>query len=930
MNNFSAKTTLNDLFKINLRCELKASDTLTNKLMQLNNKIYIFTFLIIALFSCSTEKNTLINRTYHGTTAHYNGYFNATELINLSMKTYRASRKEDFETLIPLNPLPNDEEVLGLYPAIDTAIVKCSKVIANHSMPSAENISKKKEEHNRWIDENWLTIGQANYYRRDYEGAVKNFNYVRKFYNNDPSNYLATLWIAKAQLEIGDLTNAKLNLDNLQEVLDEQDEAAKAKKPWQFWKKSEETASKSKKKSSKKKKKSKKKKEEDKKPEFPKKHRFEFERTKAQLQIAKNENDEAIKTLENALKYTKKKSEKARVYFVLAQLNSKAGNNEKAKEFFAKVLKSNPTFDMAFNARIQRAFMGGDEKIKKEFEKMLRDAKNAEFRDQIYYALAEIAFQEEKQEKGIEYLHKSTFYSVSNPRQKGKSYEKLGDISFATRNYISAQKYYDSCAKVMPENYPNAEGIRNKALKLQDLVKAVEVAQYEDSVQRIAQLSPADQERFAEDLLKKMKEDEERRKRQEAEKLKEIQDQQTAFNQSQGGNKWYWNNAKTRSEGFDEFRKLWGSRENEDDWRRSEKIVAANFTNDPSDTTGLKDENTQENAGPTVETLLAGLPVGDSALKASNDRLVAALYDAGIIYKDQLNESNLAGKQFESILSRKYESDYNMMAAFQLYKLYELSEPGRANDQKGYLLTNYPNSDYANYLRDPNFFIKRKEREKLAEQEYVNYLNRYDRGIYYPVIAKADAVIEGEKDNPYRAKYMILKALCLGQVSTDKQPLIPVLNQIVAEYPKTPEEAKAKEMLDIIKNGYSANIPADFTKTSIYAYKEKQEHWILIFLDKNESSNTAKTKVLDFTKEFFSREKLNVSSKIYGDDQSVVVVKTLDELGAERFMKIYKDTKKHLGDLQKAKIISISQDNMKILFETKKLAEYELFYIENY
>jgi hypothetical protein len=615
---------------------------------------------------------------------------------------------------------------------------------------------------------------------------------------------------------------------------------------------------------------------------------------------------------------------------VIAQLHALNGANEPAKENFAKVIKNNAQFDMAFSARIQRAFMGGDAKMKSEFEKMLRDAKNAEYRDQIYYALAVIEIQEGNKDKGIHYLHRSTFYSISNARQKAKSYEKLGDLSFADRNYIPAQKYYDSCAKVMPDRYPNADGIRNKALKLQDLVRAVEVAHFEDSVQRIAKLSPEERERFAEKLVKQLKEEEERKKRLEEEKMREIRDQQASMNQNQSGNKFYWNNAKARSDGFEEFRKTWGPRENEDNWRRSEKIVAANFIPDPDDTLSQATIEEPKNTGPTVESLLANIPIGDSAMQASNLRLVTALYDAGIIYKEQLNENVLAIKQFESVLARKFESEFNLMSAFQLYRIYEATDPTRSSDQKGYILANYPKSDYANYLRDPNFFIKQKEREKLAEQEYVNYLDRYNRGFYYPVIAKADLVINSEKDNPFRAKFMLLKALSIGQTNSDKEKLVPILNQVVAEYPKTPEEARAKELLDIIKNGVSANIEANFTKNFMYTYKEKQDHWILIFLDKNESSTIAKTKVSDFNREFFSREKLNVSSKIFGDDQSVVVVKTLDELTASKYLRTFKNTKKHLGDLQKSKIIYINQDNMKKLFETKMLTEYELFFIEFY
>ena len=854
------------------------------------------------------------------------------------MNSYQNIFKEDYYNILPVSPLPNEEEVMGMFPAIDTAISKCTKVISNHSMPSVENLSKKKEEHNRWIDENWLAIGRASYYRRDYDAAIKNFEFIRRFFAKDAANYEATLWIAKSQIEIKDYSSAQINLDMLQLAMEET-VANKKSFNWKFWKKEKSEDGKkltktAKKRAKKANKKQKAQDKEDEKAEFPESIMLEFEKTKAKLSLIKKENEEAIKSLEEALKVAKKSADKGRIHFVLAQINAVSGSREKAKYHFSRVLKYNVPFEMNFNARINRAFMGGDGKIKKQLNKMLRDEKNVEFKDQIYYALADISLQEGQKDNGIVLLHKSAFYSTSNPRQKGKTYERLGDISFADKNYIKAQKYYDSCAKVIPENYPNAEGIKNKALKLQDLVTAVEAAIYEDSVQRIAQLSPKEQEKFAENLIKKIKEEEAVNKRREAEKLKELQNQALANQDQISGNKSYWNNAKTRSSGYEEFRKQWGPRDNEDNWRRSDKIVLVQFSpEDENDSIPKENQKEDVKDSLSVESLLANLPFGDSAIAASNARLLAALYDAGIIYKDQLNENKMAADQFDKVLARNIKSDFNLMSAYQLYLIYEKTDASKADVHKNYILANYPNSDYANYLRDPDFFVKRKEREKLNEQDYITILDRYNRGLYYPVIMRCDEVIDGEKENVYRSKYMLLKAMAMGQMSEDKQGLIPVLELVVAQYPSTPEETKAKEMIGIIKNGYSANIPADFSKSNLYSYKEDDEHWMVVFPGEKESKNIglAKSNVNDFNKEFFSRNKLTTDSKIYGNNESVIVVKSFTkEADGNAYMKKFKKTKKYLGDMQNAKLIFISKDNLKILFETKKLEEYETFYLEFY
>lgn len=879
-------------------------------------KLVVLCSLILVIAACSTEKNTLVNRTYHGTTARYNGYFNANELIRQSVTAYRTSLKEDYYSVLAIDPLPNEEEVISLYPSIDTAIVKCTKVIQRHSMPSNDKPSLKKAEHNNWIDENWITIGIANYYRRDYEAALKSFKFVKKFYTNDPSIYVAELWLAKTNIELGKYTDAGFNIALIDKAIIEEEAGG-------------EKEEKSKKSS--KSKKSKKKEEE--KATVPKSIRFDLEKTKAELALRKQNPQDAIKYLEASLEFAKKKTDKSRVHFIIAQLHESVGNNSAAKDEYAKTLKYTAPYEMHFNARMRRAFMGGDEKVRKELEKMLRDAKNAQFKDQIYYALADMELQKSNEEKAKEYLTLSAFYSTSNTRQKGMSYEKLGNLAFAKRNYVSAQKYYDSCATVIDDKYPNAEGVRNKALKLADLVAAVETANFEDSVQRIAMLSEDDRIEFIEKVIKQKKEEDARRKKMEAERLRELQQNQNNFAQNTGtGSKWYFNNAKTRAEGFDEFRKLWGPRENEDNWRRSDKTVIMAITDDEEDTSAVVAQVAVVNKDSlTVDMLMVDIPLTDSAMSASTERLLDALYAAGIIYKEQLNEPELAKKQFNAILNRKVVSPIDLSAAFQLYKLNSGVNEAAAEENKTYILSTYPDSDYANYLKDPNFFIKRKEREALAEQEYVTILERYNRGIYYPVITKADLVIENEKDNLFRAKYMLLKAMSMGQINNNKQELLPVLNQLVAEYPKSDEAIRGKEMIAIIKNGYSENIPVDFSNKSPYKYNDKSPQWVIVFLDKGESSSVSKTKVSDFSKEYFSRDKLKVSSKIFGEDQSVILIQEFPtDMKAAEYVRVYKATRKHLMELQKAKILIITQDNLKILFEKKNLAEYQLFYDEFY
>lgn len=864
----------------------------------------------------------MLSRAYHGTTAHYNGYFNANDLLEEAMKTYRENQKEDYYSVLPILQLPSEEEVKNMYAPIDTAISKCTKVIQRHAMPSMEKPASKKEEHNRWIDENWITIGIANYYRRDYDLAFKNFEYTKKFFSADKSSYIAEMWMARTYMAQGKFTEANYAITNLEKAQESMENGG-SKGP---------KGGKSSKSSKSKKKKSKKKNKDKEVPPFPKKLRYDLAITRAMFAEKKKDSEGEIKALTKALEYAKKSRDKARINYILGQLYENAGDRGKAAYHYGRVKKYNAGYEMSFNANLKNALNAGGEKVRKNLKKMLRDTKNAEFKDQIYYTLGKMDQIESNEEGAKTNYTRSAFYSTSNNRQKGMAYEKLGDMSFAKKDYLSAQKYYDSCAKVIPETYPNYEGIKNKASKLQSLVNALEIAHYEDSIQRIAKLSPSDQLAFAEGVISKMKKDEEERKRQDAIRLAALQEIQSKKSPAGSGNKFYWNNEKAKAEGLEEFRRQWGQRANEDDWRRSDKIVFASFT-DPEDSTATSDKPESSDITAldslTPEMLVAKLPLSDSALTASRDRMMNAYFDAGAIYDEQLSESVLAEKQYRTILGQDFNHDMKLLAAYQIYSLHSPEDPA-AVEQKDYILINYPTSDYAGYLRDPDYFLKKKEREKLTQEAYLTDLDRYERGLYYPVVAKADKVLAEEKDNPYRSKYLLLKAMAQAKMTEDKKSIIPTLDTLIALYPKTPESDKALEMKKIILNGYSTNEAVDFSKKSIYEYKEGEPMFVMIFLTDKINNVVAKTRVVDFNKEYYGKLRLSVTSKVFKEDNVILVKQFKDDIEAASYVSFYKRTRNHLLDMQKMKILFISEKNMLTLFDTNKLEEYQLFFDENY
>ena len=864
-------------------------------------------WLILALltaFACSTEKNNFFNRKYHSTTARYNGLFNANELLRLSLITYDGSHKDDFYTFLPVNPLPNDKDVIGMYPAIDTAIAKCTKVIEDHSMPNAEDMYYKEAEYNNWIDENWITIGKALYYRRDYEKALKNFEFVKRFFIKDPSTYIAELWIAKIYIELNKYSDAKLILDGLNEIAQEQ-KKKKFKDFIPFLNRKKGDAAK---------------------PTMKQSLQLEIYKAYSDLAMKRKDYDDAIDGLQLAISKTNSPREKARFNYILAQLYQYTNNSGSASHHFNKAVSASASFEIAFNARLNRALSDGSEGVKKDLKRMARDSKNAAFKDQIFYALGLVELNNNQKQEAKEYLTKSAFYSISNKRQKAMAYEKLGDIAFFDKEFVPAQKYYDSCARFMPEDYPNAEIVKNKSVKLFDLVKALETAAFEDSVQRIAKLSYNDREIFLKETLKQLRKEIQDIKERDAAKLLALQSN-SVQNNNVKASKFIFNNPKLRETGFTEFKKLWGARDNEDDWRRNDKLSINTFADSVDSTEKIAGQQTKDSL--SIEKLLKNIPLNDSSFSQSQLRLIDALYTSGVLFKEVLLENNLAEKQFESVLALRLFNITDLSAAFQLYKLNENNK--KSEKYKSYILDKYPTSDAAKYFLDPDFYVKQKKNAEESQKDYLKLLEEYKLQAYQSVFNISEAIIEKDLTNTCRSEYMLLNVLAMGQLTEDKTTLIPKLNLIIDEKPQSEQAERAKEMLKIIQTGYSKNEELDFNKKYFFEFVSDVTQYVIILLDNEDDMEDSKGTISDFTTKKFKSSKLRVSSKITLSEKSFILVQEFASISlADKFVDAYKAGFEFLDELQDNKIYIITQENLKKLIETAKFEEYKLFYNDNY
>ncbi|MEM9024079.1 MAG: tetratricopeptide repeat protein, partial [Bacteroidota bacterium] len=549
-----------------------------------------------------------------------------------------------------------------IFPEMDRTLEKCSKTIENHSM-----IFKNKEV-NRWIDDSWLLMGKGHFYKRDLTLAKQTFDYTAKRYKDTESRYPALMWLARVNIEEEDYNKAGRLLDLI---------AGEGKLPQSL--------------------------------------KAEYSAIYADFYIRQRNYALAIPELKDAIEHVRKKKTKTRWLFLLAQLYELDGNPGFASGLYAQVIKRNPPYDMAFAAKIKRALAfdvssGDPEAIKKILFKMLRDDKNREYKDQIYYALAEIELKEKHDSLGIDYLKKATREGSSDTRVKGLAFLRLADIHFAVPKYRLAQAYYDSTVQFINPAHPDIDAIRGKAESLTQLVQDIEIIELEDSLQALAKLSESDLNLVIDDLIERIEEEEERQRLKEA--FRQSQVNQVQQNQARtvavGGNNrgaWYFYNPGSVGFGISDFKKIWGNRRLADHWRRSDKGTSSNLSTaslNPDE--GLYPEDTLEggNDPKNRNYYRKNIPFTDDKLKRSNGRIIEALYDLAVVYKDKLKDQPEAAKTFEELLQRYDSTHYHLNTYYQLYLLYDkMGLSAKSDYYKNILLNDYAGTEYARSIRNP-------------------------------------------------------------------------------------------------------------------------------------------------------------------------------------------------------------------------------------
>lgn len=890
--------------------------------MKFKKAFFLLLTIISIVSGCKTTKNNWYYRGWHNMNARYNGYYYSKENMKETLKKLEKAKKDDFTKVLSLFIYTDNKDSKTYFADFDKSIKKSSTVIQRHCITD----KKKKEIPGacKWIDENYMLIGQSHFYKRDLFSALEVFEYVGKIYVKDPKAiWRGKLWEMRTDNEIGSYSLSESIIDDVRNAKD-----------------------------------------------FPKKKEFqrEYALVTADLYMKQGNYSDAIHLLVRADSLTKIKKDKARINFIIGQLYEKLGNNKRAADFFSKVPDLHPVYEMEFAAKIKQAALfeaenGDDKEIRKTLTKLLKDDKNIEYRDQIYYAFANLDYKQKDIPLALADLTKSIKASSSNTTQKAMSFLKKGDIYFDIPDYKKAEACYDSTMQVLPKDYPDYNVIDDKRKALGQLVYNLKIIELEDSLQTLARMDEKSRNKSIDKMIERMEQEERDKEEAKKQAAANAASAVPAATANAGGNNgsWYFYNPNTVNLGVADFNKKWGTRKLEDNWFRSNKdIILSQTTNEEDDT--ADSTNTKGAIAGTKGSknkkdrnyYLKKIPLTPEDIAKSDAKIMEAYYNAGTIYKEEILNNKKSVETLEELLQRFPDNKYKLSCYYQLYRTYlAMENDAKANYYKNIILNDYGTTEYAAIIRDPKHAKDLMASKSEVEMFYTGTYSMYTSGKYAEALANCNKAESDFAKSAFMPKFAFIKALCIGRLQSI-DVFETELKQLVVKYPKDPVKDKAQDIIDAIKKQKEApkvvqKTPvSDTVKTSAtatvtndtadtgnkFVFREDGEYYWVIIVDNNKGDiNRFKQKLSNANTESFGTLDLSINSIFLDLQHQLVSVKTFD--GRQQAMTYYaffKGKPATFTDLVSGayQFFIISAENYTTFYRDKNVTEYQEFFTENY
>ena len=867
---------------------------------------------LMILYDCSVEKNTGSTRFFQGFTSRYNIYFNGNESFKAGVAKVNAGYRDDYSEMLKVFEYSDPSTASMCSADMERAIQKASKVISlksitakpetkGNALPTQkEEEFLNRKEYNDWVDDCYLLMGKARVYTHDFEQAKSTLSYnISSSVDNKIKNE-STIWLARIYNETGNYNESLRILNELNLLKD-----------------------------------------------FTKDLLGMYYITLADLFIKQNRYQEVVEPLGKALEYVSGKRNKYRFTYLFAQLCEKTGDGEKATSLYRKVIKMNPPYEVEFNAKINLAGVfdvnsGKPDYIKRELEKMLRDSKNKDFSDQIYFALGNLAKKEGDEKEAIDFYKKSAATSKQNPYQKGKSFLALAQHYYSKPDYMNSGKYYDSTVYFLDQKYPDYQLIKAKSLNLNILVQQLTIIQREDSLQRIAKLSEPEKNSLIASIIEKVKKDDTGKKpgTDNADRtiMGQFYENQRRFegNINQEG-KWYFYNQSALTFGRTEFRRRWGDRKLEDNWRRLNKsrVTTGQVSGNQVENSQIKkDTSAAANDNKNPQFYLRNLPMTDSLVRISNEKIANAYLESGKIYDERISDKPKAIESFESLLKRFPGNDLEPEALYYTYLVYKEENNSISETYRQRLLEKYPDNEFSRIISDPDYYNKKLEEVKKTEKLYQEAYTAYSTENFSDAISLCDNAIKQYSKHELIPKFLLLRAYCIARTS-DERTFKEELDKLIKLWPGTPESEKASEIKAYL-NQKVPELKVEEDKqiaSEIYIDDSSSQHiFVLVIMNSSFNINQATFDVISYNIDNYTNKNYRTEGALVENKYIMITVSGFTDTPAA--MEYYKSFRSDqiVRNPSGSQIFTfvIGKKNLETLSKDKNPERYMLFFAEKY
>lgn len=907
------------------------------------------------------EEQTKIKKAYNDLTHKYNAYFNANLLMNEVVEGLAGQHQENYNQILPMYKHLAVEEGSAPTSELDIIIKKAGVAISLHRI-------------SHWTDDSYLLVGQSEFLKGELQKAEATFRYIIS--ELDPEKLKKETKKNKAKAAAATKSKGKKKKsEGLTKVVRPRDEngniivTPENNEPKTTTEIIEEIPT------------------DDESQKYFLKHRpahkeailwlartliaqekydeafivlnrlrresdlitevrAEVEAAEAYAFLQQKEYLKAIEPLTKAAVLSNDRQQKMRYTYILAQLHQRAGRGSEAYATYENVLKLRPLYEMEFNTRLsiaKNAYENGsasmDDAIR-DLEKMLKDEKNEEYLDQVYFAMAEIELKRENKPLAIRYLQKSIYNNINNQPQKAESYYVLAELFFDDEVYTSAKYYYDSTQAMMTNSDERLVTVKKRSVLLKEIAENLEIVALQDSLIRIMNMT--EDEKMA--LAVKIREAELKAQKEAAKNANAKSRRPTAVSQptalssrtsdSNIGTWWAYDTDAVRK-GKRDFEREWGQRTLSDNWRRSKRKNADIGIAEVAGKEGKFSELTTTEVDEIFKNM--GVPQGATDLAKANDKISNAMATLGPLFRDKLENNPRAIDILEQLMTRYPDNKFKMESAYLLYLMYkEKPDFVNANKYKDLILKTDKDSKFAMAISDPKFLEKEREKQIRIQDYYNNAYTLFSQGKATDALVKVDAVDTNfdPKTNQIRPKFALLGAMCEGKINGREAYKI-ALNDVVKSYPQTDEANRAAEILKLLGND-SGTASGTVPENSMFTEEDGTHFFLATYNSDLMSRNDITAKFTDYNKKYHSLSRLRVNSIYLDLTTPVLVVKRFrskaeamayyDAVSSGAINEFFE------GGLESKKIIPmvVSQENYKVIVRQKVITEYLAFFDEFY